>query len=567
MYTGDSGSSSSSDNGGLIAGVMIAALLFLIILAATLFIIGWMIWRYRKNNKLDSFYTCSCFSACARLKEVKMPVMRRHRSHQNGSSDGRQYTAQDIEVQIYSTVQKPSKTRSPPPPLPPQTLTEIELDELMKQDDVKDSSVSPQHQKPSRRDTMLSTFSQSGTTPKLVKITKLKKFVMKVNPIYQSADELEFNAAGDDADAVYALPSKPDKSHNSRNYTEESTFDPIYSEAIDPSMFKRASTLTADDGLHPYGPIYAHPHTLVKRTREPLEIGEENIREIKRLGVGQFGAVILAELVGMTSSDLKSLPTGVVGEQGMTQIAVKRLKPDVCDEVRTNFDKEIKFMSQLNHENIVQLLAVCTQSDNPFIAMEYMENGDLNQFLQKYMMLEDDIALYSNQIPPSVLLYMATQMASGMCYLASLNYVHRDLATRNCLVGANFLVKISDFGMSRNLYERVYYRVRGRAMLPIRWMATESFYGRFSEKSDVWAYGVSVWEIFTLGKKQPYEELDDQEMIQDAIRGIGRTIMNKPPGCPQAVYEVMLRCWEYAAEDRATFKEIHNSLLSIQQNT
>ena len=551
MHIGGSPPSSSPGDGGLIAGVVIAALLFLIILAATLIIIGWMIWRYCKNNKLDSFYTCSCFSACAQLKEVKMPVMRRHRSHQNGSSNDRQYTAQDIEVQLYSTVQKPSKAKSPPPPLPPQTLTEIELDDMMIQDDVKDTSVA-----------------QSGTTPKLVKVTKLKKMkIQKVNPLYQSADELELNAGGGDANAVYALPSKRDKSHNSRDYTDESTSDPIYSEAIDPSMFKRASTLTADDGLHPYGPIYAHPHTLVKRTREPLEIGEENIREINHLGVGQFGAVILAELVGVTSSDIKALPAGVVGEQGMTLVAVKRLKPDVSDDVRADFDKEIKFMSQLNHENIVQFLAVCTQSDNPFIAMEYMENGDLNQFLQKYTMLEDDVALYPNQIPSSVLLYMATQMASGMCYLASLNYVHRDLATRNCLVGANFLVKISDFGMSRNLYERVYYRVHGRAMLPIRWMATESFYGRFSEKSDVWAYGVAVWEIFTLGKKRPYEELDDQEMIQDAIQDTGRTIMNKPPGCPQPVYEVMLRCWEYAAEDRATFKEIHNSLLGNQQNT
>ena len=98
--------------------------------------------------------------------------------------------------------------------------------------------------------------------------------------------------------------------------------------------------------------------------------------------------------------------------------------------------------------------------------------------------------------------------------------MHRDLASRNCLVGKNLTVKIFDFGMSRNLCESVYYRLRGRAVLPIRWMAMESFYGRLSEKTDVWSFGITLWEIFTLGRFLPYEELDDQQVIDEAIYNV-----------------------------------------------
>ena len=549
----------------MIAAIVIT-LLLVIIIVVTLIIIFLMVWRYRKSGKLDSC-TCStlsctsCLALFAGIKDIKLPT-RRHRS--NSTKNGVAMTdinhTEDTNAAIYSVVQKPLKKKdSSPPPLPPLTLTETELNELMSVDEKEEFSPINED-KPSRRNTGLSIHSQSGSVPRLAKLTKLRKFKMKENPIYQSADELELD------NALYALPSKVSSARNSASIGDGSTSDPIYSVAIDPTMFtKRASTIGTDDNLHPYGPIYARP--VKQKTRQPLNVTERNIREVKQIGVGQFGAVVLAEMSGLSPSDVGSLPKDSVNTDGVALVAVKKLKPDVSAEVRQSFDKEIKFMSQLQHKSIVQLLAVCTQEAHPFIVMEYMENGDLNQFLQKYQMVSEDSAVYSNQIPPSALLYMVVQIASGMVYLASLNYVHRDLATRNCLVGSNFRIKISDFGMSRNLYERVYYRVRGRAMLPIRWMATESFYGRFSEKSDVWAYGVTVWEIFTLGKKQPYEELDDQDMIQDAIRGMGRRIMNKPEGCPQAVYEVLLRCWEYAAADRATFSEIHDSLNLVQLNS
>ena len=182
------------------------------------------------------------------------------------------------------------------------------------------------------------------------------------------------------------------------------------------------------------------------------------------------------------------------------QVAVKKMKEDSDPKSWEAFNKEV--MSQLNHANIINLLAVshssCTEH---FIVMEYMENGDLNHFLLNLYFSKQHPPPSSNQISPQILLSMCIQIANGMTYLASNNYIHRDLASRNCLVGQNFAIKIGDFGLSRDLYDSAYYCTKGKAKVPIRWMSTECYYGKFSEKSDVWAYGVTVWEIYTMGRE------------------------------------------------------------------
>ena len=129
-----------------------------------------------------------------------------------------------------------------------------------------------------------------------------------------------------------------------------------------------------------------------------------------------------------------------------------------------------------------------------------MENGDLNQFLKKFETVVDGDVSSNADITRSTLVYICTQIASAMKYLTSKNFVHRDLATRNCLVGENFHVKISDFGMSRSLYESHYYIIQGHATLPIRWMATECFYGKFSAKTDVWGF----W-CYHVGSLYPFQ--------------------------------------------------------------
>ncbi|XP_042184505.1 discoidin domain-containing receptor 2 isoform X4 [Oncorhynchus tshawytscha] len=204
----------------------------------------------------------------------------------------------------------------------------------------------------------------------------------------------------------------------------------------------------------------------------------------EKLGEGQFGEVHLCEAEGMQDIVEKDLSEEVNDRSNEVEgsddtpilVAVKTLREDANKNARNDFLKEIRIMSRLRDPNIVSLLAVCVESDPLCMITEYMENGDLNQFLSSHQLDEVEEIQSSDKatVSYSNLMSMATQVASGMKYLSSLNFVHRDLATRNCLVGKNYTIKIADFGMSRNLYRGDYYRIQGRAVLPIRWMSWES---------------------------------------------------------------------------------------------
>lgn len=346
----------------------------------------------------------------------------------------------------------------------------------------------------------------------------------------------------------------------------EPDYDQIYSEPLDPTMLHSnvmESIATPEEAV-PYSAIYDDPANPFPDSDvpAPFKITKSNIIEIRKLGTGQFGQVILAKTKNISLKDMGLSETDNDSSKSIL-VAIKKLKPDAESGLMKAFEKEVKFMSRLKHDNVVRLLAVCSGAES-FIMMEYMENGDLNQFLQKQALMSDSISgLQENQITPIILLYIGVQIASGMHYLASRRFVHRDLATRNCLVGKDFIVKISDFGMSRSLYESAYYRVQGTLVLPIRWMACETFYGKFSVKSDSWAFGVTLWEIYTLGKVDPYEDLTDEEVIADAIRGPERKILPQLTTCPQEVYEIMQRCWVHEPSMRADFGEIYSRLFMI----
>ena len=358
---------------------------------------------------------------------------------------------------------------------------------------------------------------------------------------------------------IYTVPD------TTTSYTVEAgseTYETVYSEPIQPSLFADADRTPSDSqNFQPYAPIYTLPTDLPRSEEIVLKVFRRNIREIHELGTGLFGKVILAETVGLSAKDLK-LSESDDSKSKSTLVAVKKLKSDAPSTTKQAFEKEVNFMSRLTDTNVIRILGVCYE-DTPFIMMEYMEKGDLNLYLQKFKVLSTTDSEPKGQVTIKTLVHISTQIASAMRYLASHNFVHRDLATRNCLVGPNYLVKISDFGMSRSLYDSHYYHIHGRFALPVRWMAYECFYGKFSQKSDVWAFGVTMWEIFTLAKEQPYSKMSDKLVVENALKGKNRKILTKPDMCPLKVYKIMLECWEHNSDQRATFEELFQLLTTI----
>ncbi|XP_063283195.1 discoidin domain-containing receptor 2 isoform X1 [Pelobates fuscus] len=279
----------------------------------------------------------------------------------------------------------------------------------------------------------------------------------------------------------------------------------------------------------------------------------------EKLGEGQFGEVHLCEAEGVEEFLDKDLILDATASQS-TLVAVKMLRADANKNARNDFLKEIKIMSRLKDPNIIRLLAVCIAEDPLCMITEYMENGDLNQFLSRHQPEGGTAVISYNDLR-----HMAAQIASGMRYLSLLNFVHRDLATRNCLVGRNYTIKIADFGMSRNLYSGDYYRIQGRAVLPIRWMSWESILlGKFTTASDVWAFAVTLWETFTFCREQPYSEMSDELVIENTgefFRDKGKQVyLPQPDICPDMVYKLMLSCWRRETKDRPSFQEIYERL-------
>ena len=323
---------------------------------------------------------------------------------------------------------------------------------------------------------------------------------------------------------IYTVPDTT-SSHTVEN--PSGNYEAVYSEPIQPSLFTDAVGSPSDsEDLQPYAPVYTLPINLPKSKKVLLKVFASNFREICELGMGTFGKVILAETAGLSAKDLR-LSESDDDKSKSTLVAVKQLKSDAPNPTKEAFEKEVNFMSRVTDRNVTRILGVCYE-DTPFIMMEYMEKGDLNQYLQKFTTVNTTDSEPQGLITTSTLVHMTTQIASAMKYLASHNFVHRDLATRNCLVGPNYLVKISDFGMSRSLYDSHYYHIHGRFVLPVRWMAYECFYGKFSQKSDVWAFGVTMWEIFTLAKEQPYNDMSHEQVVEDALKGKNRKTLARP---------------------------------------
>ncbi|XP_071947776.1 discoidin domain-containing receptor 2-like isoform X2 [Antedon mediterranea] len=315
--------------------------------------------------------------------------------------------------------------------------------------------------------------------------------------------------------------------------------------------------------------IYGVPDQCLEKLNNTRTLCPEFPRDklifLERLGEGQFGEVHLCEAENIQDYIGNGFPFVKRNRGQRTLVAVKMLRRNANKNARTDFQKEMKVMSQLRDPNIVRLLAACTEDEPLCMVVEYMENGDLNQFLYDSEPEKSSAPGDLRKVCFGALIHMATQIASGMKYLSSMNFVHRDLATRNCLVGKQYTIRIADFGMSRNLYSNNYYKIEGRAVLPIRWMAWESILlGKFTSKSDVWAFGVTLWEILIMCREQPYSNLTDELVIKNTGEFFDNSgkhcILRQPENCPRAIYDMMKRCWKRNADERPSFEFLFSML-------
>ncbi|XP_078524998.1 tyrosine-protein kinase Fer-like [Lissotriton helveticus] len=244
------------------------------------------------------------------------------------------------------------------------------------------------------------------------------------------------------------------------------------------------------------------------------------------LGSGNFGEVYCGRLV-----------------PDNTPVAVKTCRDCLPPEIKNKFLMEARILRQYDHPNIVKLIGVCAWKQPIYIIMELVTGGDFLSYLRREV----------KRLWVKDLLRFAEQVAAGMAYLESKHCIHRDLAARNVLVGASNVLKISDFGMSRQEEDGVYSSTGGLKHIPIKWTAPEALkFGRYSTESDVWSYGILLWEIFTFGAA-PYTGLSNRQAQNQVERGYR---MRAPEHCPVEVYDVMLRCWETNPSERPKFYEI-----------
>eukprot|EP00045_Choanoeca_perplexa_P016901 m.234837 g.234837 ORF g.234837 m.234837 type:complete len:685 (+) comp17392_c0_seq4:199-2253(+) len=283
--------------------------------------------------------------------------------------------------------------------------------------------------------------------------------------------------------------------------------------------------LLRDSSLPAPPPTSSSPHVIDPKT---IEMG-------KKLGSGEFGAVCQG--------------TWHNGAQSI-QVAIKTMKKELVGTADQEFLREANLMVSLKHRNVVSLLGICLPPDL-MIVQELMPLGALQDYLEAR----------PYKIKSDQLIKWAAEVANGMSYLEKKKFVHRDLATRNILLNENSEAKISDFGLSR-VYEDNYYKASAGGKWPIKWYAPESiYYGKFTTRSDVWSFAVTLWEIFSFAQ-MPYGDLSGQEVVKMIEAG---ERLKGPKGCPPKVYAIMLECWAMEANDRPSFVQLLTKFTDLLQ--
>lgn len=244
------------------------------------------------------------------------------------------------------------------------------------------------------------------------------------------------------------------------------------------------------------------------------------------------------------------------------RVAIKQLKDDATPKEKQDFLQEAKLLAKFNHRNIVQLIGICLDRGSTFIVMELMLGGDLIRYMRKQC--ENELTI----LDEDDLLSICLDIVDGCCYLAEQNYIHRDLAARNCLVSScrkeERVVKLADFGLARDIYEGNYYKQsNSESAMPLKWMAPECLCGEptFTSQSDVWSFGVVMWEVTNYCLETPYSQVAPFDLKEHLDAGKRLT---KSKYCDQDLYKLMLSCWQMEPENRPTFRECQIELIEIR---
>ncbi|XP_061921002.1 tyrosine-protein kinase receptor UFO isoform X1 [Entelurus aequoreus] len=268
----------------------------------------------------------------------------------------------------------------------------------------------------------------------------------------------------------------------------------------------------------------------------------------KWLGKGEYGAVF----EGLFSA----------GDNMHVRVAVKTMRVGMySQEDLGEFLREAESMKNFDHDNVVRLLGVTLQREQdspvaiPMVILPYMKHGDLRRFL--IAMRYGDIPMF---FPPQSLLRFMVDISAGMDYLNSQGFLHRDLAARNCMLGDDFVVRVADFGLSRKIHNSNYYRQQKSVRVPVKWLAIESLSDMvYTTKTDVWSFGVTMWEIASLGRT-PYPGVQNHELLNLLLSGHR---LRQPDDCDHKLYEIMQSCWDEEQTRRPGFKELGEKLEAL----
>ncbi|XP_069057718.1 tyrosine-protein kinase Tec isoform X2 [Pleurodeles waltl] len=325
---------------------------------------------------------------------------------------------------------------------------------------------------------------------------------------------------GDGSSAVRHYHIKETSTFPKQHYLAEKHTFPSIPEMIEYHKHNAAGLVTRL--RYPVCPKKKAAPTTAGFSYDKWEINPSELTFMKEVGSGLFGVVRLGKWRAQYKVAIKAIREGAMHEE--------------------DFIEEAKVMMRLTHPKLVQLYGVCTKSRPLYIVTEFMDHGCLLNYLRQR----------HGQFHKDILLNMCLDVCDGMHYLEENSFIHRDLAARNCLVNESGEVKVSDFGMARYVIDNQYTSSSG-AKFPVKWSPPEVFnYSRFSSKSDVWSFGVLMWEVFTEGK-MPFENNTNLEVVTRVTHG---QRLYRPKLADNSVYQIMMSCWHEKPEGRPTFGDL-----------